>query len=81
MNTMNTNTPTMNTYRPQDSMEIIALEAMTDSLHACLSSMEEAKGNVPAGNHCPFHDVLTTYHRTLNRIADLRKAQLAHLAH
>ena len=71
----------MNTYTPQDSLEITALSSMADSLHACLRSMEEAKKDIPAGNHSPFYDVLTTYHRTLNRIADLRKAQLAHLAH
>ena len=70
----------MKTYTPQDSSEIVALNNMADSLHACLVAMEGAKMNIPAGNHSPFHDVLTAYHKTLNRIADLRKAQLAHLA-
>jgi hypothetical protein len=66
------------TYAPQDSIEIIALNEMADSLHACLMAMEESRVAIPSGNPSPFHDVLTTYRKTLQRIAMLKVEQIAH---
>lgn len=41
--------------------------------------MEQARTQIPAGNASPYHVVLKEYRLTLNRIAELRMKQLAHL--